>query len=192
MNETLYHVINSMADIPDEQWKNFEKNLIAEKIRKNQFFIKVGEIPGKIGFIVTGLFHYYYINNKGKQYTKQFCPENHFIIPYSAMLSGRESNFYIQALEDSNVLITDHLSWKKLFEQHLCWRILTIKMLEKVYLLHEKREKELLLDSAETRYLAFLKEYPGLEQRLKQYHIASYLGITPVALSRIRTKILSS
>lgn len=63
------------------------------------------------------------------------------------------------------------------------------KMVDKLYLRKEKKELELLKSSAEERYLHFLTDYPGLVQRVPQYHIASYLGITPESLSRIRSKL---
>lgn len=188
MYKKLWHFINSMVEIPDEQWKNFEKIFVPQKIHKNQFFIQAGQIPTKIGFNVSGLFRYYYIDDIGNEYTKHFCPENNFIISYSAMFLGCGSNFYIETLEDSNILIADYFAWNQLLDEHICWVILAKKLLEQVYIIKEKREKGLLLDSAKTRYLTFLKENPGLEQRIKQYQIASYLGITPVALSRIRAK----
>jgi CRP-like cAMP-binding protein len=150
---------------------------------------KYARIPAKIGFNVAGLFRYYYIDDKGNEYTKHFCPENNFIISYRAMLLGCGSGFYVEALEDSSILIADYSLWQKLLDEHICWQIFTKKLLEKVYIVKEKREKELLLDSAKARYITFLNENPGLEKRIKQYQIASYLGITPVALSRIRANI---
>jgi CRP-like cAMP-binding protein len=66
---------------------------------------------------------------------------------------------------------------------------LNCKIAESLFIKKERREATLLLDDAKTRYLNFLEEYPGLETRLKQYHIASYLGITPVSLSRVRAQL---
>ena len=77
----------------------------------------------------------------------------------------------------------------KLYERHACWERLGRKNAENLALVKESREKELLLDSLEIRYRRFLKEFPGLADRIPQYHIASYLGVTDVALSRIRKKI---
>jgi CRP-like cAMP-binding protein len=189
MYENLLRFVNSLVDIPKEQQKKLTDIFVPQIIPRNRFLVKAGEIPDKIGFNVSGLFRYYYIDEKGNEYTKHFCPENNFIISYRAMLLKCESAFYIEALEDSNILTAEYSLWQQLLDEHSCWQILTKKMLEKVYMLKENREKELLLDSAKDRYLAFCKEFPGLEQRIKQYQIASYLGINPVSLSRIRAQI---
>jgi CRP-like cAMP-binding protein len=75
------------------------------------------------------------------------------------------------------------------YDRHACWERLGRKNAEQLVLIKEAREKELLLDSLEVRYQRFLQEFPGLADRIPQYHIASYLGVTDVALSRIRKKI---
>jgi hypothetical protein len=75
------------------------------------------------------------------------------------------------------------------YERHPCWERLGRKNAEYMFLFKEAREKELLLDSLEVRYQRFVKNFPGLAQKIPQYHIASYLGVTDVALSRVRKKI---
>ena len=70
----------------------------------------------------------------------------------------------------------------------MCWQIVARKLAEMVFILKEKREAELLLSDAQERYQQFLADYPNLEKHIAQYHIASYLGITPESLSRIRAK----
>jgi CRP-like cAMP-binding protein len=107
------------------------------------------------------------------------------------MILNRESYFWIEAMEDSSVILINYKNWRKLVKNHGCWDSLLKVFLEKVFIKKENREKEFLLDNAETRYKNFLREYPKLEQRIKQHHIASYLGITPVALSRIRNKFIN-
>ncbi len=83
----------------------------------------------------------------------------------------------------------DYQKWLQLYKNYAPWKDFLIAILTKGYIKKEKREWELLQLSAEERYRRFLKEYPGLERRIKQHYIATYLGITPVALSRIRRKI---
>ncbi|MCP4271690.1 MAG: Crp/Fnr family transcriptional regulator, partial [Gammaproteobacteria bacterium] len=87
-----------------------------------------------------------------------------------------------------HLLICDLAPVVNLFDQHRCWEKLGRLLAEQLYIKKETREAEFLLDDAETRYLNFQTNYPGLEDRLTQYHVASYLGITPVMLSRIRRR----
>ncbi|MFW6034832.1 MAG: Crp/Fnr family transcriptional regulator [Halothermotrichaceae bacterium] len=108
---------------------------------------------------------------------------------YENFFRGESSKFYIKAMEDSNILVTDYNSWRKLLEENFCWNILAKRVVDRAYILKEKRESRLLLEDAKTRYIKFLEQYPRLKDRVKQYHIASYLGISPVTLSRINSKL---
>lgn len=183
------HTIKSIADIPDEQ---IEQILTISKLKyidKGDCFIREGEIPRKFAFVVSGLFRYCYLDEKGNEFTKGFFLENSFISSYSALIQNRESYFTIEALEDSSIMVISYNEWLKLLENNICWNKFLISLLEKGYCIKETREREFLLFDAETRYKSFLNTFPGLERRIKQHLIASYLGITPVALSRIRKKM---
>ena len=158
-------------------------------VKKNEFFVKAGENPDKFGLIISGIFRYFYIDNDGKEYTKYFALENDLLISYSAILLGEVSRFYIEALENSEILISSFKTFNELTENNLSWNKIARKLIEQQYIKKEIREYQFLFDDAETRYLHFLDEYPDLIESVKHYHIASYLGITPVALSRIRKKL---
>jgi CRP-like cAMP-binding protein len=149
------------------------------------------EIPRKFGYIISGLFRYVYINDKGIEYTKGIIREHRFVSSYSAMIAETPSHFYVEALEESTVLEIPYSNWLKLRTTDPFWDRLLVSLLEKAFTIKEKRERELLLLDAEMRYRIFLKEFPGMEHRVKQHIIASYLGIQPESLSRIRKKLSS-
>ncbi len=153
------------------------------------YFLRAGQIPTKFGFVISGLFRYVYVSEQGKEFTKVFMPEKSFVSSYSAMISKKPSHFFIESLEFSRVLAIAYEDWEKLRRINPKWNLLLIKLLEKGYAIKEKREREFLLLDSEARYKIFLEEFPDLEKRVRQFMIASYLGITPVALSRIRKKI---
>ncbi|BDS11375.1 Crp/Fnr family transcriptional regulator [Aureispira anguillae] len=160
-----------------------------KKFKLNDTFIREGQIPNKIGIVKKGLFRYYYLTSEGKEFTKVFMKEGAIISSYSSMILGTKSIYTIEALEASNVIEISYHQWVKLREEDNKWDKLLISFLEKGYRTKEKREQTFLLMDAEHRYKEFLLEYPNLEQRVKQYMVASYLGITPIALSRIRKKM---
>ncbi len=162
-----------------------EKSILA-----TEYFIEAGEKPQKIAFIFKGLFRYVYCNDKGDEFTKAILPENNFISSYSAMVLGKPSYFSIEALENSKVLEIVWSDFNQLKDGDIFWLQFLMKFIEKGYIIKEKRERDLLLLDAETRYRNFLTEFPGMDQRVKQGIIASYLGIQPETLSRIRKKIL--
>jgi len=115
--------------------------------------------------------------------------ENTCAISYAAFVQREESKLYIQALEDTELLVIDYKIYRKLLDSHVCWQEAAKKLAELIFILKEKREAGLLLHDARERYLQFLGDYPNLENRISQYHIASYLGIAPESLSRIRANL---
>jgi CRP-like cAMP-binding protein len=160
-----------------------------QELKKGEVFLQAGTIPNKLAFVSTGLFRYFYASRKGTEFTKGFFPEGTFIVSYSAMVKQSPSYYSIEALEDSSIQVLDYQKWMDLFNGHPCWSPVLIALLQKGYMKKENREREFLLLNAGERYQSFLQEYPGLENRIKQHLVASYLGITPVALSRIRGKL---
>ena len=106
------------------------------------------------------------------------------------MVTGKPSFFSVEALEDSQILEIAWSDFIRLTELDVFWVRFLLKFIEKGYITKEKRERDLLLLDAETRYKNFLTEFPGLDQRVRQGVIASYLGIQPETLSRIRRKIV--
>lgn len=188
-SEMLAEIIKSIrkfTDLSEQEISEFTEISKIENFDPKSHFIRADQIPVKFGIVVIGLFRYVYISQEGKEFTKVFMPEGSFISSYSAMISKTTSYFFIEALEESGVLVISYNNWQKLKAQNPRWNLLLVKLLEKGYSVKEKREREFLLLDAESRYRIFLEEYPDLEKRVKQHMIASYLGITPIALSRIR------
>lgn len=189
MNDNLMKLLNSLTDLPEEQVYKLLSMMRETFLKKGECFIQEGQIPKKLAFVNSGLFRYYYMDIKGNEFTKGFFPENTFLSAYSSLIQGKPSYFTIEALEDANILMFTYEDWKTLLHEHIGWNKLLIAILEKAFIKKETREKEFLLFDAEKRYTLFLQEYPGLDQRVKQHLVASYLGITSVALSRIRKKM---
>jgi len=174
--------------LPKERIKELLSIGKEKKIGSSEFFIKAGDTPSKIAFVSKGLFRYVYANDNGDEFTKAILTENNFISSYSAMVLGIPSYFSVEALENSLLLEICWSDFNKLKDNDVFWLKFLLKFIEKGYIIKEKRERDLLLLDAETRYKNFLVEFPGLDQRIKQGIIASYLGIKPETLSRIRRK----
>ncbi|MBP1747020.1 MAG: cAMP-binding protein [Deltaproteobacteria bacterium] len=181
--------MNFVADIPREEQDKLLKRLNSITIKKNEYFLRAGDVPQRIGFNVSGLMRLFYIDSNGTEFIKHFCMENTLAISFSAFLLREESKFSIQAIEDTKLLTINYKTYREILDSHVCWQIVSRKLAELLYIIKEKREYELLMNSAQERYLQFLEDYPNLEERLNNYHIASYLGITPESLSRIRTNL---
>ena len=186
MSANFVTALRQLCDLPAEEEAKINAIAVNETIKRGEYFIRDGAIPTRFAFVTSGLFRYYYLDAKGTEFTKGFFPENNFLTSYTAMKAHRPSHFAIEALEDSHITVVDYHHWHSLFAGHACWQRFLLAMLEKGYAKKEARERELLVYNAEERYRLFLEQFPNLETRIKQHIVASYLGITPVALSRIR------
>lgn len=175
--------------LPPDQLKDLMAIGQLKNLSSGEYFIREGETPQKLAFVLSGLFRYIYINDKGLEFTKSLIQERDFISSYSAMITQSGSHFFIEALEDAVIFVIPYSKWQILLTQDPFWTGFLLKFIEKGFITKEKRERDLLLLPAETRYQNFLKEYPGMEGRIKQTIIASYLGIQPESLSRIRKKM---
>ena len=156
----------------------------------HEHYIRAGQVPRRFAFAFSGLFRYVYVSPKGQEYTKGLVTEHRFVVSYSAMISAAPSHFYVEALESSEILDIPYYKWQALLASDVYWVRFLLRFVEEGFMAKEKRERELLLLDAETRYLYFLEESPGLDKRITQTIIASYLGIQPESLSRIRKKYL--
>lgn len=186
---TLIETVKSIIDLPEEQERSLLKKSRSQVLRKRESFIKEGRIPKEFAYVKKGLFRYFYSDEKGHDYTKGFFPEKTFLSAYTSMINREPSLLTIEALEDSEIVVIDYHKWELLRKQHHCWDKFLVALLGKGYAAKVKRERELLLFDAKTRYDLFREEYRHLENRIPQHLIASFLGITPVALSRIRKKM---
>lgn len=189
MPPSLIQSICSLIDLPEDQETKLLSICKPLSLNKGDCFIREGQLPRKFAFVNSGLFRYFYVDDKGNEFTKGFFPEGSFLSSYSAMVQEIPSYFSIEALEDADILVIDFDAWKELRQAHRCWSDFLVAVLEKGFITKERREREFLLFDAEKRYTLFLERYPGLDQRIRQHLIASYLGITSVALSRIRRKM---
>ncbi|MDW3645458.1 MAG: Crp/Fnr family transcriptional regulator [Bacteroidia bacterium] len=184
--DAFSQILRSAAPLPDQEIEKFLDMRVRQELAVGEYFIRAGEIPRKIAFIQSGLFRYVYINAEGKEFTKSLFTEHSILSSYSSMIQKIPSYFYIEALESSEILSFDFEGWQGLQKGHPAWTQFLLALVQKGFMVKEKRERELLLLDAEQRYRIFLQEFPDMDKRIKQSIIASYLGISPESLSRIR------
>ena len=187
--QLLHKVLAKIVDLPELEWHYFADRIKPRDFDKGDLLVSTGAPASEFFFLASGLVRLFYTTDEGKEFNKSFCLANDFVGAYSAAALNLPSRFSIQALEPTQTLLIPAVLLNELFERHHAWERLGRKLAENLAIKKEFREAALLLDAAETRYQNFLEEYPGLYQRIPQYHIASYLGITDVALSRIRKRL---
>ena len=189
--QRFHNILNRIHPINAEDSSFLFSAFEFQKIKKEEFFTQAGETPKRIGIILKGIFRYYYITHDGIEHNKHFCSENQFIVSYSAAIRNTKSPFYIQALEKSEILSASFDDFMKKNDALPFGQIASRKMAEAILAEKIERESDLLLLDAKERYKKFTKKNPHLINRINQYQIASYLGITPESLSRIRKSFIS-
>ncbi len=187
--QVLFSVVDRLMPVSDHARQAFSDALSPVSFRKGDYLVRAGEENGGLYFVARGLVRFVYVTEDGREFNKSFASEGTFVGCLRSMLTRQCCRFAIQALEDSEMLLLPNQARLALYQRFPEWERLGRLLAEQLALKKEAREAELLLDSAETRYRHFLAEHPDLAERLPQYHIASYLGITHVALSRIRGKM---
>ena len=166
------------------------QNIFSHKVlKKDMLFLQEGEKSTEVGLIMKGLFRSFYIDKKGNDITKYFYPEGSMLFSYAAYLTQKESMYNIQALEDSEILTAKIPDFEEIIEGNYQLLPFFKKILDEVLVTKGEHACSFKLLNSVERYKQFLAQYPGLEKRIKQYQLASYLGITPVSLSRIRNKL---
>ena len=185
-NFTLTTFLTSNIDIDKNILDELLQNCKTIKISKGNFLLRQGEICKHSFFVESGLLRQYSIDNKGKEHILQFAPETWFISDRGSIYFNQPSDYFIQALEDSKVLQIDERFILHLAEQNKSFLAFNNKLLHNHIRHLQKRVTQLLSATAEERYLDFIKLYPDILLRVPQSMVASYLGITPESLSRVR------
>lgn len=159
--------------------------------KKGSFLIFSGDLCESIFFVEKGLLRQYSIDNKGKEHILQFAPEGWLLNDRESMSLKKGSKFNIEALEDTEVFILDQAIMDKLEQEIPEFSAFNKDLLNNHIRQLQNRVNLLLSATAEERYLSFVKMYPDILLRVPQWMVASYLGITPESLSRVRKELAS-
>jgi CRP-like cAMP-binding protein len=180
--------LNSFINISEEHIQVLIDNSEFKKVKAGTQLVKLGEVPSKVYMIVSGVIRCYLITESGKEYNKSFYLPISVFGSLTALVKKTPSKFVFEVLSDSKIYEMDYYKLMSLCESHMEFNTLYSRMLESVYTTYEKRLIELISLEAKDRYLELKKQIPNIESLIPQYHLASYLGITPIQLSRIRKK----
>lgn len=160
-----------------------------KKYQKGKVLVEAGRMPKYYFFIKSGITRGYFINEKGKIYTKSISGGGEIAGPLSALIKGKPSNTIYECLTESEIYSFNYQDFLKLATKHHELAIFHSKVLSAMFLDLERRAISLSLLSATERYKNFKNRFPNIENLIPQYQIASYLSITNVQLSRIRRKL---
>ncbi len=190
--ELIYQRICSISPIPNDVWKKLPRSFFSlHELKAGHYFIKEGKVATNLGFVLSGVLKEYYLTKKGDEYIKSFNFPGDFTGSYYDLLSGLPSTCSIRAIQTSVIAIANFNHFQDLLDSNPHWQRFGRVIAETLFVKKARREFELLTLSAEERYRNLLIARPNIEEELSQIHISSYLGITPVSLSRLRKKLRS-
>lgn len=160
-----------------------------QNLPKNDHFLRVGDTVKKVGFIISGLIRFYHLK-EGEEYNIIFKKEFEMVSSFETIILNQPSSYSFEALEDTQMMVYDYDEMETLFSKNhqleRFGRHFIQQELAKAVKIYEGH----LFFSPEERYLKFMKEHPDLMNRIPLKHLSSFLGITPVSLSRIRKRVI--
>jgi CRP-like cAMP-binding protein len=185
--------LRKFVDFTDEQWALFAAKLYLRELKKKDCFVSAGKVCTEIGFMLSGSTRFFFVRD-GIEISSYFCFELDLITSYASFLKKTPSPVSIEALEDCRLICFSCAGLTELMQDpRLVYPLEHMGRLIAEYLIccYEERVMSFLAQSPEERYRYMLQSSPALLQRIPQHHIANYLGITPVSLSRIRRRMVT-
>jgi CRP-like cAMP-binding protein len=188
--EELIQYLLQFGRLNQEQIELIQSKAKWQILPKGAYFSEAGKVAGKIGYITEGVFRVCYYDKSGEGYTRYFVYENRFVADINSFRDELPSAEYIEAVTDCTLLVFNKLDFEFLASTITGWTDIFSKITSYVMENKMKASSNMLVQDAQTRYMHFLEHYPGLANRVPLSMLASYLGITPSSLSRIRKNII--
>ena len=187
--ENITSYLSEILEVPQDAIASCSSSYTINEVSKNQILLQDGEMCNETFFVEKGLLRMYSLDRNGKEHIIQFAPENWLISDRSSLYFNQKSTYYIEAIEDSKVMLLKNDFFTKLIETYPHTAENNDILLQKHIRNLQNRVNSLLADTAEERYMTFIKMYPDILLRAPQWMVASYLGITPESLSRVRKEL---
>ncbi len=188
MYEYLEKSLAQLLPLTPADVDSFIQRLSVRRLDRHELFLRAGDVCPYIAFINRGCLRYYYLKD-GTEFNGQFFFEGGWVGDYQSFLTGRPSVQYFDALEPTELLVMQYADLQELYTTRPVFERFGRLIAENVVIGSQRRTASLLFDSPEERYLLLLRERPKVIERVALHHIASYLGIQPESLSRIRRRL---
>jgi CRP-like cAMP-binding protein len=189
MYELFFKKLNEKVSFNEEEQAIIQTHLTPKKLRKKQYLLQEGDVCKTIAFVEKGALRAYSIGNNGGEHIIQFALEGWTISDLYSFLTGEAATYNIEALEDSELVLITKSAQEELLKKLPKYETFMRLQLTGAYLAMQKRLNSILSMSLEERYSALTSLYPDIVQRVPQHMIASYMGLTPETLSRVRKKM---
>ena len=189
MYDLYFKKFNEIAPLTQDEQELIKSYLTPKKIRKNQYLLQEGDVCKFIAFTEKGALRAYSVDEKGSESIIQFALEGWLISDLFSFLTGEPATYNIDALEDSELLLTSRPAYEDLLKKLPKYEAYMRFQLTGAYISMQRRLTSIISLSTEERYANLTSLYPDIVQRVPQHMIASYMGLTPETLSRVRSRI---
>ena len=189
MLDNFFNKLSNGITLTEADKTIFRQHVIVKKLRKRQYLLQEGEICKSVAFVSKGMLRSYLVDEKSNEHIIQFAPEGWFISDLYSFITEDYSNLNIDAIENSELVLmskTAHVYLEKAVPEFFKFNYMQYRG---AYIALQKRLTDMFTLSTEEKYTKLLKIYPDIMQRVPQHMIASYLGLTPETLSRVRKKL---
>jgi len=184
--DALVAFFDSYVRLTPEEKTDLAQCVNERKMKRKEFFLQEGQVCHHYGFVVSGCLRTYGVDDAGKDHNLQFAAENDWVVDLSSFYSDKPSKLFIETLEPAHLLLIEKNDVIELYRRYPKFVRYFKVIFENKFVEMQNRVLQNISSTAEERYLAFLEQYPGLSNRLPSVHIASYLGVTPEFLSKVR------
>lgn len=186
MFELLFKKFDEKVQLTEEEKELAKTFFLPKKLRKRQYLLQEGDVSKYVAFVEKGMLRSYKIDEKGTEHIIQFAFEGWWISDQYSFLTGEPSPYNIDALEDSELMLLSKQAEEQMMERIPKMERFFRLLLQNNLISTQRRLVSSLSNSAEERYTELIQSCPSIPQRVPQHMMASFLGITPETLSRIR------
>ncbi|MFH5831941.1 Crp/Fnr family transcriptional regulator [Halalkalibaculum sp. DA3122] len=186
MYEQLKASIQEHVTLSDEEWKRCKNNFRPKRMLKRQFLLQEGDICRELTFVEKGALYSYSVDSKGNQHVLRFAFDGWWIADLQSFFTGDPSTLNIEILEDSELLVLDRKNHEKLLEEMPAYERYHRIIIQNAYIALQQRVENALGLTAEEKYARLIRHNPEFMNRVPLNLVASYLGMSPETLSRVR------
>jgi CRP-like cAMP-binding protein len=188
--QPLIDYINRIVELSEEEEKILLSGIKTRRYLKGQYILQQGDVCSISAFVLKGCTKTFYLDDQGQEHVIMFSIEDWWTSDLASFITQTPSDFNVQCLENTEVVLFPHETHDQLLKEVPILERFFRKIVERALVASQKRVVRNLSMSARDRYLYFRKQYPLIEQRVPQYLIASYLGITKEFLSKIKSQLI--
>ena len=191
MYELFFHKFNEKVNLSEEEEEVIKQYFTPKKLRKKQYLLQEGDVCKHIAFVEKGALKAYVVDDAGAESIIQFALEGWVISDLYSFLTGEPATYNIDALENAELVLISKSAHEELLKKLPKYETYIRLQITGAYIALQKRLTSIISLPLEERYKNFLAIYPNIAQRVPQHMIASYMGLTPETLSRVRSRMAS-